>query len=291
LAEARESAEVRSQAEAEDVKRLPLKFHQGEIVAVNEYGSVYRLNERTTGAEHDQIEERTRALERSGKLPSLHEATVNATKQRDKQAAEKQAEREQRKAASQQAAKARQQDKLQREHPLKAFVRDDRATDAPPVIEQKKPEIQKPPIAQQQTAPPIAATVKETTKAIIEPVKAVQKAAPKITGRVANSAAKIVEEVCSILEFFAPSPPPREITPQELFRSDEAREERKVQLAIEERQKQALENVRYDYESGRGIAREDLHNLGRYQLEAIMAYGIDDGLKLLIQDHGRHRER
>ena len=286
--------EARAAAKEADVQRLPPALHAGEIVAVNKYGDVIKLNERTTGADRAQIARRVAGLKDDPSVMTVSQAQNVSAFVSEKQAAEKEAKREQRRAQARQAEKARRQDKLQREHPLKAFVEDDRATAAPPVIEQKQPEIQKPAIAQQQT-PPIAAMLKETAKAAVEPVKAVQKAAPKITGRVANSAAAIVEEVCAILEFFAPSPPPREITPQEMFRSAEAREERKAQLAAEERQRQALENVRHDYESGRGIAREDLHNLGRYQLEAIMAYGIDDGLKQLIKDQerdrGRERER
>lgn len=110
------------------------------------------------------------------------------------------------------------------------------------------------------------------------------------------SASGVLKAVDGILDFFAP-PPPRKITPQEMFRSAEARQERKAQLEAEAKRERALESMSDDWKSGRGLAGDDLRNLSRDDLEAIKAHGIDDGLKLLVEDlerergSGRQRER
>ena len=86
--EARENNERREELKAEGAERAPLKLRAGEIVAVNVYGNVYRLNERTTGAGREHIAEKTGGLT----LPSLQEATKEAREARSIDVAEKRAE-------------------------------------------------------------------------------------------------------------------------------------------------------------------------------------------------------
>lgn len=94
---------------------------------------------------------------------------------------------------------------------------------------------------------------------------------------------KALELVSEILDFFAP-PTPHKITPQELFRSAEARQERAAQLAAEAKAEQALESIIEDRKTGRCLEVADFHKLSRDQLEAIKAHGLDDGLKLLADE-------
>lgn len=267
LAEARESAEVRSQAEAEGAKRLPLKLRQGEIVAVNPYGSIYRLNERTTGAEHDRIEERARALERNGKLPTLHEATASATQQRDMEAAQRKAEREV--GAQPEASSAIEE--LRRRFGLATSEKQQ----TPPPIAHTKPE----PARMMDTPKAAAPVVKEVAK-VAAPVKAAVKVADKL-----------MDVVDGLLDFFAGAPPQKKITPAEYMANAEARQEYYRQKAEAARREKAIEQMAADRRDGRTLAPADLRHLNQEDLKTIKAHGLDDGVKMLIEQAQRQRER
>ena len=75
--DALESAQRREDAEAAKLSRKPRVFEQGELVAINRYGSAYRIDAYSTGAKRAEIDEKLGGIDR-GTLPTLQSAYFKA---------------------------------------------------------------------------------------------------------------------------------------------------------------------------------------------------------------------
>lgn len=75
--DAQASIERREAAQDAQLKRLPPVLKEGELVAVNQYGDIYRLNKYMTGVSSKDIQERMKSVDRKI-LPGVEQAHAKA---------------------------------------------------------------------------------------------------------------------------------------------------------------------------------------------------------------------
>jgi hypothetical protein len=254
--DARDFQAARESAKEAGNKRFIPTVKEGELVAVDKKGNLYKLNERTTGCSRNAIQTKTADLEQSP-LMSVKEAREVHRFVNFAQADEKKAEREAAKEAERQA-------KIQAD-PFYNTRQYERLG--------AKERTAKHGIPQRDTGKPAYKSVAQVA----------------VRG-VANFADHAVKTLEGVLDILCGPAEPHHISPDERRQDVQSRREFHAQEAAEAR-REALQKIIEDDRSGRALDLAAIANLNREDAQIIKAYG-DDGIRMLIeQEEKRERER
>jgi hypothetical protein len=244
--------------EIKTAKPPPSVLKKGELVVVNEYGDMYRLNEYTTGLHRGTIEERLKKEDRAN-LPSVQKA---------KEAA--------------------------RQHQQAMRIPDDSAAAFLKHQAREREEKNAARLKAAQQAPEKATKKREDRKTNA----AVEKGAEKTTHVAGRLTGGFLKAVDSMLDFFVGAPPPRKYTPAELARDPAARRENYTRQAAEQKAAQQRNGVLDRWseqlkESGNDYSRlsaDDVRYLSGADLENIRAHN-QDAVWQIVREREKEKER
>jgi hypothetical protein len=239
--------------EIKTAKRSPSVLKEGELVLVNEYGNMHRLNEYTTALPRGALEERLKAVDRAA-LPSVQKAKEAAF-----------------------------------EHQTAMHTPDDSAAAFLKHQERERKEKDAAGLKAAQQAPDKAAEKRDDKKAGEAAEQGVHKTA-HVAGRLAGGFMKAVD---SALDFLVGAPPPRKYTPAELARDPAARRENYAQQAGVRQRNKVLDGWGKELkDSGNDYSRlsaDGVRYLSGADLENIRAHN-EDAVWQIVREREKEKQ-